>query len=401
MTDARQEALADLTRFGGAAGFSWPPRAGAEFQWPETEGQLFRLASACVLDDRALATESLRVSEALATGWHEALQSAWWAGAGAFLSARLRTLGLEAQLPVSLRGALLAEEFLCRHRYEHAREHVTALMDRLEAAGLRPVLLKGLAHAEWLYPEPWTRPCGDVDLLLSPSEGQVAYELLSAEGFIASALHGGHSPEGHHHLPPLTRRAGRLPFVVEIHSALAEQGCTRRLAADDLVARSVRHPLLGFRVLQADDQLAHLVLHHPAELTARRLFDVGLAARRCGAAGLARARRLLDPAQRWQSDLVAGLAAHFVDASYEAALPGWRRALLAWSCAPNWGERHLAALRSGFHPDGLGGPVRRPLRCALDRTEVLCRAVLPVALREPRRRITALARLGRELWRGA
>lgn len=434
------EALGDLLHFGGREGFRLPPRAGSVARWPPRERELLDLLLACVRADAATARRSLPVLDAdgavgtsaadaadgaagaceVADSW---LTDAWWAGAAAFLHARLERLALLDELPAAGRAPLLAEERVCRRRHAHALQHVPALLQRLERAGLRPILLKGLVYAVWLYPEPWTRPCGDVDLLLAVDEAVQAERLLLAEGFVRTPLHdprvdvrsdigrgtgrgigrGDTGAAGHRHGAPLARRVDDRLLIVELHTALADRAAPARLGIEELLARSERMPIGGreLRVLQPDDRLAHIGLHHPAELSCRRLLDVLLVARRVGASGLARARRLLDPADRWQLDLLALCAARLLDPALADAVPAWRRSLLSVACTPEWPSAHLSALRAR-REDGLqGGRVRRPLRAAADRVDLLGRAGLPVLGREPRRRVLAALRLVRDLARAA
>jgi len=55
----------------------------------------------------------------------------------------------------------------------------------LQAAGLRPVLLKGPAIARWLYADdPTARPYVDVDVLVGPTEIEGARSVLSRLGFV-------------------------------------------------------------------------------------------------------------------------------------------------------------------------------------------------------------------------
>lgn len=434
-----RQALADLLRFGGAAGFRWPPRRGVGAPWPPGEAALLDLVLACAVADGARAREALARAGPLESALRPCLDQAWWAGAGAFLSARLAALELGDGVPAGLRGALLAEELVCRRRHAHARVHVPALLVRLERAGLRPVLLKGLVHAMWLYPEPWCRPGGDADLLLRADELAAARELLVAEGFVPSPTPVRHAGAPHHHGPPLARRVDGLPLVVELHAALAPLGCAGDLRAEALVDRSVpldlsrepgaapvavaAGPAAGgtgaapaatgprpvVRALAVDDRVAHIALHHPGELTLRRLLDILLAAREAGPSGLGRARRSIDRASRWQLDFVASMAGQLLAAPLERVTPRITRALRAVSCTQRWALPHLeAARRGGGAPArpwaadaGPGGAFARPGRAALDRLVELGAAILPVLSREPRRRALAALRLLREGGRAA
>ena len=55
--------------------------------------------------------------------------------------------------------------------------------ERLEAAGLAPIALKGFANAHRLYPDPVPRIVGDLDVLLERRHLRTAIELLAPDGF--------------------------------------------------------------------------------------------------------------------------------------------------------------------------------------------------------------------------
>ena len=56
------------------------------------------------------------------------------------------------------------------------------VIERLEQAGIQPILLKGPAVAVWLYAERGGRSYGDVDLLVSPDDWLGAIEVLEFMG---------------------------------------------------------------------------------------------------------------------------------------------------------------------------------------------------------------------------
>jgi hypothetical protein len=93
-----------------------------------------------------------------------------------------------------------------------------------EQRGVRPLLLKGPAFAQWLYDEPRERTYGDLDLLVDPDQFDEAvqglielkFELLAAKNLRSNERSGFH----HVHLvrsgPP-----GTFPVKVELHHTLA------------------------------------------------------------------------------------------------------------------------------------------------------------------------------------
>ncbi|MFZ5882812.1 MAG: nucleotidyltransferase family protein [Chloroflexota bacterium] len=132
----------------------------------------------------------------------------------------LHTAGipLPAETEQTLRGLYL------RHRL-HNHAHLTALKEinaRFERAGIRAVLLKGLALAHQCYPDPALRPVSDIDLLLEREDLLPALDSLTKAGF---SLHPPHASRTSNLLPselkltsPLT--AG-VHVQVELHSPAA------------------------------------------------------------------------------------------------------------------------------------------------------------------------------------
>lgn len=64
---------------------------------------------------------------------------------------------------------------------------VKYVFSQLRAAGVEPILLKGLA-ASWLYPERGLRPPGDIDLCVRPEQYEAAVAAVWAQGRKGTAL---------------------------------------------------------------------------------------------------------------------------------------------------------------------------------------------------------------------
>lgn len=102
----------------------------------------------------------------------------------------------------------------------------------IRAAGVEPLLVKGWAIAR-LYPEPGTRPYGDIDLCVRPEDYSTAREVLRAAG-------------------------DRYP--VDLHKGT---GLLDDREWDELFSRSQLVPLedVAVRVLSAEDHLRNLCFH--------------------------------------------------------------------------------------------------------------------------------------------
>ncbi|MEO8667039.1 MAG: nucleotidyltransferase family protein [Bauldia sp.] len=159
------------------------------------------------------------------------------------------TLGSEAgsanpQLAAVLRAGVLWEE----QRAARVREILASVLSALRQVGVKPVLLKGVALAETVYPRPGTRHCHDIDLLVSVVDQGKAAAGLKAAGFNLDGIQPGDTGT-----VVLLHRDG-LP--VQLHTRLLP---TRGwlLAQDALIARAGTIEIAGESVamLGATDML--------------------------------------------------------------------------------------------------------------------------------------------------
>lgn len=207
-------------------------------------------------------------------------------GVAALLDARLRAEGGEGALPQAHREALhactraLAARWLLR---------VTALR-RIEAAfaaaGMRVLLLKGSALALWLYPQPYLRMGGDVDLLLEREVPLAqAIRVLAPLGFTSDTVPAGFDYE------VMLRGIGAEGQCVEldVHARLVgAPAYAERLAFDDLWRDGQALDGLGpaLRALSPVHALTHACLNRALDMELREpdslklLYDLRLLAAR-------------------------------------------------------------------------------------------------------------------------
>lgn len=153
----------------------------------------------------------------------------------------------------------------------------------LEAAGFRPIALKGAWLARHAYPEPAQRAMLDVDLLLDPDSVIPAWEHLQAAGYVQAAeaeMALADVVRLDKHLPPL---AGPRGTLFELHHRLWErQGRLDHDApeARDAEVRQRAVTLDGIRYPCAEDMLAHLIVHatysHRLDCGPRVLVDIDM-----------------------------------------------------------------------------------------------------------------------------
>jgi hypothetical protein len=215
-------------------------------------------------------------------------------GVGFFVGTHL----LPADAPPSTNGelSLLNEpEFIRRVKHDlwqetaHAlvlREHQLRLNAELTRSGIQALWLKGLVLSERLYGRLEARHCGDLDLLVAPSDVPQVEELLTQLGFqryrSGEAGKEFHPMAAHHSI----WCAHVLPdwvLMVELHHQLSGPSSCQP-SATDLFLRSqlVRFQGQECRVPSFEDELLILCLHahHHNYALLRCLMDVGEFVRR-------------------------------------------------------------------------------------------------------------------------
>jgi hypothetical protein len=153
------------------------------------------------------------------------------------------------------------------------------------AAGVRAAMLKGADFADHLYPDPSLRPFTDLDLLV-PREDEAAVEkMLSGLGYTpqetAMKYDSGYGERS-------WVRRGRHEGTVEVHWNLVNSPTLRQgvalswadlaFEADDRAAGGLFRPTAPARLLIA---AVHAAASHGFDRL-QPLYDVALAARRCG-----------------------------------------------------------------------------------------------------------------------
>ena len=233
-------------------------------------------------------------------------------------------------------------------------------LDLLRAAGIVPVVLKGLdaIHRFVGFDE---RTLDDADLLVHPREVPAAVAALSAAGWSPPP------PERHAHflrssfeLPIWS--PGPVPVLLEVHWGLGQE---RRYDIDVEEVLGRAQPLdvggRAVRRLDASDAAAHLLMHHVQHYFDRRLkwaIDLGFLVREPGFAWEVVAERL----RRWGGSRAAGLALSHLARLFPDVVPSRARALLP---TPAWRRLLALPLRSRHPLDQFRGTRRRGVQLVL------------------------------------
>lgn len=158
----------------------------------------------------------------------------------AFVALVQRLLGEQAQpdmdaLPADLvRRHMLAPlafvEGAAQFRSDHLaaglqselrRKALIEAVDALTTASVKTILLKGIAYAGTLYPDPAMRPMSDIDLLVRPDAIDRATHVLQRLGYWH--VGGAHQWSSRHHALTFKRRGGSI----DLHRHLVHAGRSR------------------------------------------------------------------------------------------------------------------------------------------------------------------------------
>ena len=212
------------------------------------------------------------------------------------LTYRLAASGLLDGVPRESRERLVALQAEVRARNTGLLITLASVLRAATARGESVLLLKGILFADSYYPDPSTRPMGDLDLVAVPGRDEALFALLAEAGFRPSL----HHVEQAHSTTFLNREGvfcdahRSLPlFASEPWSEIARPITLRRVRG--------MHAL----ELEPNAMIAHLASHmttHAADLGFVLLWivDLALVLRRAGGAlDPQRIRRLAGSADAW------------------------------------------------------------------------------------------------------
>lgn len=258
--------------------------------------------------------------------WPRALRIAAHRGCLETLAYAVAASGAEGALPAGLAAQLRAAQELGTARNLVLLSEAARLQEKLAAAGLPSVALKGTALLAAHYPLPGARHAADLDLLVPAERLAEASAALAGEGPAlppAVDLRGADAAAAEHHLWPFHTAGG---VACELHFRLP--GLTRPEDAARILATARTVPAGGGRGLRiplpADCgaiAATHALGHHgaaPARYLPRLIADlealdatggldweaVGRAAGREGEGAVRRARALLAAARAGQAAAV-------------------------------------------------------------------------------------------------
>ena len=163
-------------------------------------------------------------------------------------------------------GPQLAGEFerlamLADFTAGYLADRVNITVAALQRQGIDPVLLKGAALAPTVYHSFFSRPMGDIDLLVPQERAEDAWRLVQKVGWRwQQDEHPLEHYLGHHHLPPLLDARG-MNVRLELHTSLFVDGHPFRMGREELLAKALRVRLDGAEVEAWVPCGEHLLLH--------------------------------------------------------------------------------------------------------------------------------------------
>ena len=272
------------------AHFAWARKRGhPNYLWPDVPIHSWRAGLLEIerITTKLLSGNSLPVRlEAPRDGGPKTLGiAAFTSGMGPLLGFWLESGALETLPEVAA---------ILRLHLDHGRQRAARLesefvraLDVLDSAGITATVIKGLHTARGYFPDPGTRPCVDIDLVISPENINAASRAMSAAGYVAVTRQS--RPYKCDWFPAGAQRKLRSielthadnPWAVEIHASLDRTFYgvrtvslgpldTHRTAEWEQVhdsAKVLSQPLLlAFLALHASEELHHVQLVRLVEL---------------------------------------------------------------------------------------------------------------------------------------
>lgn len=336
--------------------FRWARERGhPSYVWPEIPIAVWRACLHAVerVTERVLAGRELPVElEVPAGAGARALGvAAFSAGMGPLLGYWIE--GGEVMAPPEAAALLRLHLEHGRRRAAVMKGVLAGVLDLFAGCGLQATVIKGAHTGRICFPEPGTRPAGDIDLVVAPRDLETAGRVLRSAGYTPAIRQA--RPYKCDWTPPGALRALRSlelahadgPFVVELHDSLdrsfygvrtvrfgpLDAANTRPWPELHPAARVLAQPLLlGYLAVHASEELHQLQLVRlveivrvaRADLAAGRLAWDGLEAllQRLGTA------RFAYPALQLAERLAPGtINAALLERLGRAAAPAMRRVL--------------------------------------------------------------------------
>ena len=225
-------------------------------------------------------------------GWQDLIDRLSPQGILPYFYWRLSSLPEDRRPPVQIRDRLKNIFLASAARSLRQAAQLGKIEQALAAAGIRCLVLKGLALSRTVYPEPGLRPSADIDILVRPEQ------MAEADGILLSLGYARKSDNFRLYreltIEEIYTSADKNRCLVELHWDNHHfRGLPTPEGPDGLFARAVPGPVPGSGCLSPEDSLInaaiHLAMQHAREVRLIWIMDIALLA-----------KELKDPAD-WQA----------------------------------------------------------------------------------------------------
>jgi hypothetical protein len=259
--------------------------------------------------------------------WHVWLNSVHKHGLNSLLFGKLRTADSHIRPPAEVYNILRTAYFDEVAQIMVRRTQLDNLLQKLEKAGIGPLVLKGAALGESIYSDVFQRPTADIDILVTKKDFEAARSVFLENGY-RSKRGDRRDQMGWSCDEEFLPAAGdeNRQYVVEIHWTLSSHAqLLNKIEAEHLIGRSdstngLKH---SFQVLNPVDALVFACLHlfykHITELRLIWLYDIHLLARRIESHGLW--YEVITLSQAWQARLALKNCLQLAHEWFESPFP--------------------------------------------------------------------------------
>ncbi len=173
-------------------------------------------------------------------------------GVGPFFYLFIKQHNIETQTEIKRQ----LQSLTLRHKFAaEARAKVLGdVMSVFKQNNIELILLKGVALAHMIYPEPLYRPMRDIDILISKFDQAKAKTLLEQQGFIFDDAHASIYMGDIHHLPNAIKLVDGLKISLEVHHEIYSRDVEGSQTFEQIIEKT--------QSLDIDERTIALTLDH-------------------------------------------------------------------------------------------------------------------------------------------
>lgn len=202
-------------------------------------------------DSDWIATTKQRLHCATKSEWHQSLTALEWHRLTPLVFYSLKAHGLADTVPPPYLAQMQAAYQQTRLTNADFRLMLVRLLRRMGERNLHPVLWKGMVLADNFYPDPGTRPMGDIDFAIAPEEMDEATEVFQSLGF---------EPQDEAETEDAIYFANKMGVICDVHHRVRLfEGKESMNLTIDIKPQRMSVPTL--RILEPNAMVVHLIVH--------------------------------------------------------------------------------------------------------------------------------------------